>query len=409
MAALEKGNILACQFHPELSGEVGQKILNRWISLSLEVSRQEAPQAPLRTNHTRRVIPCLDVRGGRVVKGVSFQGLRDAGDPVELAKEYERQGADELVMLDISATPDERSTSVQTVEALCAATLLPLCVGGGIRSVETAQKILNAGADKVAINTAAVTRPELISELSSTVGRQCTVLAIDAKRSLKTGGWEVVVKSGKDMTGLDVVEWAQKGVSLGAGEILLTSFDEDGQGNGYDLELLAAVSGAVGVPVIASGGGRTAEHMIEALRSGADAVLAATIFHFGETTVGKLKSSIASAFQVRVPPALKKSVKTLEKGAQTIIPSIDLMGEHAVQLVGGDPQALEVDAGDPLKLVQRFGIAGDVAIIDLDAALGKSGTSNAAVIESLIRTGVRCRVGGGIRSHSKRSICSTRA
>jgi imidazole glycerol phosphate synthase glutamine amidotransferase subunit len=396
VSALERGNILACQFHPELSGEVGQKILTRWIR-GTEQTSAETPEKGLQSSLTRRIIPCLDVRGGRVVKGVSFQGLRDAGDPVELAKAYEQQGADELVMLDISATPDQRATSIQTVRDICASCSLPLCVGGGVRGVESAKKLLNAGADKVAVNTAAVKRPEVLAEMASALGRQCTVLAIDAKRNENTDSWEVVVKSGKERTGIDVVEWAKKGVSLGAGEILLTSFDEDGQGKGFDCPLLKAVSSVVSVPVIASGGGKTPQHMIDAFSHGADAVLAATIFHFNQTTVGKLKADIGSAAALRLPPKVMKSIKTLTRQPQTIIPSIDLMGGHAVQLVGGDPKALEVDAGDPGKIVSRFGIAGEVAVIDLDAAFGK-GKDNIAVVQSLIKSGVQCRVGGGIRT-----------
>ena len=199
---------------------------------------------------------------------------------------------------------------------------------------------------------------------------------------------------------MDAVKWAVRGVSLGAGEILLTSFDEDGQGNGFDCKLLKAVSSAVNVPVIASGGAKTAQHMVDAFTNGADAVLAATIFHFGETTVGKLKMEIGEAFPMRVTRNLSKSVHRLEKKSQTIIPSIDLMGGNAVQLVGGDPNKLEVDGGDPMKLVHRFGIAGEVAVIDLDSAFGK-GKENVEVVKKLIKSGVQCRVGGGIRSKEK--------
>eukprot|EP00943_MAST-04B_sp_MAST-4B-sp1_P006133 g6133.t1 len=416
VSALEKGNILACQFHPELSGEVGQTILHNWMTktsnkpikgdsgiennTSAALSDQSSRKFS-KSSLTRRIIPCLDVKNGRVVKGVSFQGLRDAGDPVELAVEYERQGADELVMLDISATPDGRATSIQTVRDINAKTIFPLTVGGGIRDVDSAKKLLNAGADKISINTAAVRRPAFLTELSNVVGRQCTVLAIDAKRREgKDDEWEVVVKSGKERTGMDAVAWAVQGVALGAGEILLTSFDEDGQGNGFDCKLLNAVSSAVDVPVIASGGAKTAQHMKNAFESGADAVLAATIFHFGETTVGKLKLEIADSFPVRLTSNLTKNISRLEKKAQTIIPSIDLMDGNAVQLVGGDPNKLEVDGGDPMRLVNRFGIAGEVAVIDLDSAFGK-GKDNVDVVQTLIKSGVQCRVGGGIRTKDK--------
>ncbi len=240
----------------------------------------------------RRVIPCLDVHAGRVVKGIQFQALRDAGDPVELARIYADQGADELVLLDVSATPEERDHAVTTVRAVRRRLPIPLTVGGGVRALEDAQALLEAGADKVAVNTAAVSRPELLGEMASTFGRQCTVLALDAAR--EDEGWRVVVRSGRDRMELDVVEWAQRAVEAGAGEILLTSWDRDGTGAGYDLELLRAVCGAVGVPVIASGGAESAEHMAQALLAGADAVLAASILHDGQTTVSAIKRRLAA-------------------------------------------------------------------------------------------------------------------
>ena len=240
----------------------------------------------------RRVIPCLDVHDGRVVKGIQFQALRDAGDPVELAKIYAQQGADELVLLDVSATPEGREHALTTVREVRRQLPLPLTVGGGVRKLEDATALLEAGADKVAVNTAAVSRPELLGEMASAFGCQCTVLALDAARA--GNGWQVVVRSGRDRLELDVVEWAQAAVEEGAGEILLTSWDRDGTGSGYDLELLQAVCGAVGVPVIASGGAETAEHMAQALLAGADAVLAASILHDGHTTVSAIKRRLAS-------------------------------------------------------------------------------------------------------------------
>jgi imidazoleglycerol phosphate synthase cyclase subunit len=240
----------------------------------------------------RRVIPCLDVHAGRVVKGIQFQALRDAGDPVELARIYAQQGADELVMLDVSATPEGREHALTTVREVRRKLPLPLTVGGGVRKLEDATALLEAGADKVAVNTAAVSRPELLGEMASAFGCQCTVLALDAARV--GNGWQVVVRSGRDRLELDVVEWAQTAVEEGAGEILLTSWDRDGTGSGYDLELLQAVCGAVGVPVIASGGAETAEHMAQALLAGADAVLAASILHDGHTTVSAIKRRLAS-------------------------------------------------------------------------------------------------------------------
>lgn len=244
---------------------------------------------------TRRVIPCLDVRAGRVVKGVKFQGLRDAGDPVALAAAYEAQGADELVLLDVSATPEGRATAVETVRAVRAELSIPLTVGGGVRGVEHARALLDAGADKVGVNTAAVENPALLTALAEQFGRQCTVVAIDAAAQLDGGGWEVVVRSGKARTGIDAVEWAMEAVARGAGEILLTSWDRDGTRSGYDLAQLAAISAAVEVPVIASGGAAGPSHLVEALRAGADAVLAASIFHDGEYTVGSVKEALAAA------------------------------------------------------------------------------------------------------------------
>lgn len=238
-----------------------------------------------------RVIPCLDVRDGRVVKGVKFQGLRDAGDPVALASAYAAQGADELVVLDVSATPEGRGHALDVVRAVRQVLPLPLTVGGGVRAVADADALLAAGADKVATNTAAVEQPGLLDELAGRFGCQCTILALDA--AANGDGWEVVVRSGRDRTGRDALEWATEAVDRGAGEILLTSWDRDGTGAGYDLELLAAMRRAVPVPIIASGGAAGPAHMADALRAGADAVLAATIFHDGHTTVADLKAELA--------------------------------------------------------------------------------------------------------------------
>src|SRR3954463_15581026 len=235
--------------------------------------------------HLKRVIPCLDVDGGRVVKGTNFVGLRDAGDPVELAERYDAEGADELVFLDITATHEKRETIVDLARRAADNVFIPFTIGGGIRSVSDAQQVLDAGADKVSINSAAVARPELIDELAEHFGTQCVVLAIDAKRRVDAGqadGWDVFVAGGRTPTGHDVVEWAREGVQRGAGEILLTSMDRDGTKDGYDLELTRAVSDAVDVPVIASGGAGRLEHLSEAVaRGGADAVLCASIFHYG--------------------------------------------------------------------------------------------------------------------------------
>jgi imidazole glycerol-phosphate synthase subunit HisF len=241
---------------------------------------------------TARIIPCLDVSHGRVVKGVRFQGLRDAGDPAERAALYERQGADEIVILDVSATPEGRGNQVETVQRVRARLGIPLTVGGGIRTIDDARALLEAGADKVSVNTAAVHRPELLTEVALRFGRQCTVLAIDAAR--RDGGFEVLIKGGREGTGIDAVVWAHHGAERGAGEILLTSWDRDGTRAGYDLELTRAIATAVRVPVIASGGAAGPEHLKEAFDAGADAVLAASIFHDDELTVADVKRALGA-------------------------------------------------------------------------------------------------------------------
>lgn len=275
-----------------------------------------------RNVHLKRVIPCLDVDAGRVVKGTNFVDIRDAGDPVELAAHYDAEGADELVFLDITATSDTRDTVVELARRVADDVFIPFTIGGGIRSVADAQGVLDAGADKVSINSAAVARPELIGELADVFGAQCVVLAIDCKnvfrrpviasddlpatshvRSDAAGGarsprppsWEVFVAGGRTATGRDVVEWVREGVERGAGEILLTSMDRDGTTDGYDLELTRAVSEAVGVPVIASGGAGELEHLAAALQAGADAALAASIFHYGTYRVREAKEHLAAA------------------------------------------------------------------------------------------------------------------
>jgi cyclase len=256
--------------------------------------------------HYKRIIPCLDVDAGRVVKGTKFLELRDAGNPVELAAFYDREGADEVVFLDITATHHKRDTVVGLARRAADDVFVPFTIGGGIRSVEDAQAVLDAGADKVSVNSAAVSRPSLIDELAARFGNQCVVLAIDAKRvdgggsgeGAVAGGapsWEVFVAGGRTPTGLDAVEWARSGVSRGAGEILLTSMDRDGTQDGYDLELTAAVSSAVGVPVIASGGAGELDHLVAGIRAGADAVLCASIFHYGRYTVREAKERLAAA------------------------------------------------------------------------------------------------------------------
>lgn len=243
----------------------------------------------------KRIIPCLDVTGGRVVKGVNFVGLRDAGDPVELAARYNEQSADELVFLDITASSDGRDTMVDVVARTAREVFIPLTVGGGIRGVDDARRILHAGADKVSVNTAAVHRPELITELSNEFGAQAVVLAIDAKHNTR-GGWNVFTKGGRVDEGIDAVEWAARGEALGAGEILLTSMDTDGVQDGFDCALTRSVSRATKIPVIASGGAGKPEHFVRVLTEGeADAALAASIFHYGTYTVDQLKDHLEKA------------------------------------------------------------------------------------------------------------------
>ena len=261
--------------------------------------------------HFKRIIPCLDVDGGRVVKGVEFIDIRDAGDPVELAAHYDREGADELVFLDITATHQKRDTIAKLARRAADEVFVPFTIGGGVRSIADAQAVLDAGADKVSVNSAALQRPELIGELAEVFGAQCVVLAIDAKADspaadvaksksshsgmVEPSRWEAYLAGGRTPTGRDVVAWGREAVERGAGEILLTSMDRDGTGDGYDLALTAAMSEAVSVPVIASGGAGELEHVAEALRAGADAALCASIFHYGHHTIAEAKAHLAEA------------------------------------------------------------------------------------------------------------------
>ncbi len=244
--------------------------------------------------HYKRIIPCMDVDAGRVVKGTRFIDIRDAGDPVELAAHYDRQGADELVFLDITATSDKRETVVELARRAADEVFVPFTIGGGVRTVADAQAVLDAGADKVSVNSAAVARPDLLGELAGVFGDQCVVLAVDARRR-PGGSWEVVVAGGRTPTGRDAVQWVREGVERGAGEVLLTSMDRDGTKDGYDLDLVSAVARAVDVPVIASGGVGEPRHMVDGIEAGADAVLAASIFHYGEHPIDEVRRHLRSA------------------------------------------------------------------------------------------------------------------
>ncbi|MFN6962118.1 MAG: imidazole glycerol phosphate synthase subunit HisF [Rhodocyclaceae bacterium] len=249
----------------------------------------------------KRIIPCLDVNAGRVVKGVNFVSLRDAGDPVEIARRYDEQGADEITFLDITASLDQRDIILHVVEACAEQVFIPLTVGGGVRKVEDVRRLLNAGADKVSINTAAVQNPQLVAEAAAKVGSQCIVVAIDAKQT-SPGKWEVFTHGGRNNTHLDAIEWAQRVAKLGAGELLLTSMDRDGTKNGFDLQLTRAVADAVSIPIIASGGVGNLQHLADGVTEGrADAVLAASIFHYGEYTVRQAKEFMrAQGIEVRL-------------------------------------------------------------------------------------------------------------
>jgi cyclase len=288
IAALEREQIVACQFHPELSGGPGLALIERW----LHGARAQAGVKVRAGQLAVRIVPCLDVSGGRVVKGIRFMDLIDAGDPAEQAARYEAQGADEIVLLDIDATPRAKPTQLATVRRVRRVLGIPLTVGGGVRSVADARALLAAGADKVSVNSAAVARPALISELAEAFGRQCVVQAIDARRN--GDGWAVLVRGGREpVADLDAVAWAVTGETLGVGEVLLTSWDRDGTRAGCDVELLRAARAAVRLPVIASGGIGTRAHVADAVAAGADAVLAASLFHYDLDTVGAIKYDLA--------------------------------------------------------------------------------------------------------------------
>ena len=301
VSALSRGRTLACQFHPELSGAFGLELMRRWLvgaseDQAVELEGAEdliAPSCGLRSagEVARRIVPCLDVKDGRVVKGVRFQNLRDSGDPAAQAGEYQIQGADEIVVLDIGASPENRAIQLETIRDVRARLHTPLTVGGGVRSLADARALLQAGADKVSVNTAAVKDPPLVQQLAEEFGTQCVVIAIDARRSEQS--WEALVNGGREPSGRDAIDWAREATRLGAGEILLTSWDRDGTRDGCDLKLLESMHAAVPVPVIASGGIGRRSHVVDAFRAGADAVLAASVFHDGDLTVADIKDFLA--------------------------------------------------------------------------------------------------------------------
>lgn len=327
-SAIERGPVCATQFHPELSSGFGHDIIKRWqaLSLSFNASSSPAPSTslPPLSNLKIRVVPCLDVKNGRVVKGIKFQDLTDSGDPAEAAGRYCAQGADEIVILDVSATLEERANAVDTVRKVREKINVALTVGGGVRSADDAARLLDNGADKVAVNSAAVSNPQILNDIAARFGSQCCVLAIDAKARSNSPGWIVAVKSGIEDTALDVVEWAVEGAARGAGEILLTSFDKDGTRTGYDLELLQAVAKAVTVPVVASGGAFTAEQMSDGAGAGAQALLAASVFHYNVATVGNIKRSLHS---LGVPV---RNGDTRDPNAMNTVPIIPIVSASSV-------------------------------------------------------------------------------
>jgi imidazole glycerol-phosphate synthase subunit HisF len=294
VSAVQQGSLFGVQFHPEKSSTHGLKLLKNFSNACIGTARRVLPDRAQesRPGLCKRIVPCLDVDGGRVVKGTNFVNLRDAGDPVELARFYDREGADEIAFLDISATHEKRNTIAKLAKEAVSEVFVPITIGGGIRTVADAQTVLDAGADNISVNSAAVAEPELLNELDAVFANQNLILAIDAKRSRDGAGWDVYIAGGRTAANRDAIAWAQEGVARGAGQILITSMDRDGTQGGYDIDLIASMCEAVNVPIIASGGAGSLKHLTEGLEAGADAVLCASIFHYDTYRVADVKSHI---------------------------------------------------------------------------------------------------------------------
>jgi imidazole glycerol-phosphate synthase subunit HisF len=312
VSAIQQGPLFGVQFHPEKSSSFGLKLLENFANVCVGAGRRVAPARAARSQPglCKRIIPCLDVDAGRVVKGTNFVNLKDAGDPVERAKFYDVEGADEIAFLDITATHEKRKTIAELAAKAVREVFVPITIGGGIRTVEDAQTVLDAGADNISVNSAVVARPELLNQLDDVFANQNLILAIDAKRSMDGAGWEVYVAGGRTPVGRDAIAWAQEGVERGAGQILITSMDRDGTKDGYDIELIETISAAVSVPVIASGGAGTLEHLTEALEAGADAVLCASIFHYGHYRVADVKNHLLQQDIMVRPPVTHQDVSS---------------------------------------------------------------------------------------------------